>query len=82
MEGSATEAQFDNPDGLALDSEGTLYVADCMNHRIHKILIPPFGIPSSSFKEDLLKMSNNPGLPSGMATFVIEGKREVPHTLP
>ncbi len=33
----AANAQFDNPDGLALDSSGNLYVADTLNHRVRKI---------------------------------------------
>ena len=34
-----TEAQFDFPSGVAVDSSGNLYVADYSNHRIRKIII-------------------------------------------
>lgn len=35
--GPATEAQLESPQGLALDSNGNLFLADCGNHRIRKI---------------------------------------------
>jgi DNA-binding beta-propeller fold protein YncE len=35
--GSATSALLDSPNGLALDSNGSLYIADGANHRIRKI---------------------------------------------
>ena len=35
--GSGTEAQFEDPYGLAVDSFGNVYVADESNHRIRKI---------------------------------------------
>jgi len=35
--GTGTTAQFRNPAGVAVDSSGTVYVADYLNHRIRKI---------------------------------------------
>lgn len=35
--GTAIEAQFRSPHGLAFDSEGNLYIADTNNHRVQKV---------------------------------------------
>ncbi len=35
--GPATEAQLNSPPGVAVDSEGNLYIADLVNHRIRKV---------------------------------------------
>ncbi len=37
VDGAALEAQFDNPVGLALGADGTLFVSDANNHRIRAI---------------------------------------------
>jgi len=37
MDGIATEARFTEPDGIAIDSNGNIYVADASNHKIKKI---------------------------------------------
>jgi len=36
-DGNALEARFKSPNGLAVDGEGNVYVADSKNHRIRKI---------------------------------------------
>src|SRR5205085_1896668 len=35
--GLAIQAQLNRPDGLAFDTEGNLFVADTLNHRVRKI---------------------------------------------
>jgi glucose/arabinose dehydrogenase len=40
--GNATEAQLDQPRGLAMAADGSLYIADELNNRIRRV--PPDGI--------------------------------------
>ena len=35
--GAATNAEFDYPEGVAVDGAGNLYIADCDNQRIRKV---------------------------------------------
>ena len=43
--GPATSAQLDNPDNVALDAAGNLYIADFDNHRVRKVT--PAGVIST-----------------------------------
>jgi len=36
-DGAATSAELNNPNGMAFDSSGNLYIADSYNHRIRKV---------------------------------------------
>jgi DNA-binding beta-propeller fold protein YncE len=37
VDGLGSEAQFDGPNGIAVDAQGNLYVSDHLNHYIRKI---------------------------------------------
>lgn len=58
-DGGVDEARFNQPHGIAVDSEGDLYVADTMNHRIRKIntktntVITVAGTTVASYKDDV-----------------------------
>jgi sugar lactone lactonase YvrE len=40
LDGSPLEAQFQAPEGVAVDQEGNIFVADTGNHSIRKIILP------------------------------------------
>lgn len=49
-DGSGANAQFDSPQGITVDSEGMVYVADSFNHKIRKIT--PEGLVSTIAGDD------------------------------
>jgi serine/threonine-protein kinase len=59
-DGSADQAQFDNPTGVAMDTAGNVYVADAGNHRI-RVITPPGQVRT-------LAGSGEPGYKDGPAT--------------
>ncbi|MBC7225322.1 MAG: hypothetical protein H5T59_13795, partial [Anaerolineae bacterium] len=38
VDGPATEARFKNPQGIALDKDGNLIIADALNHCIRRVV--------------------------------------------
>jgi DNA-binding beta-propeller fold protein YncE len=41
LDGASTTAMFNSPQGIAIDSAGTLFIADSNNHRIRKVITTP-----------------------------------------
>jgi sugar lactone lactonase YvrE len=39
VDGTGASARFNGPEGVALDGQGNLYVADTLNHAIRKIVL-------------------------------------------
>lgn len=60
QDGPAVSARFQDPEGIAVDAAGTLFVADSLNHRIRKI--------STDGKVSTLAGSGIPGFADGMGT--------------
>ena len=59
--GPATQAQLDDPTGVAVDGAGTLYIADASNHRIR--LLTPTATGSSL---DFAHFANGTGITSSL----------------
>ena len=69
-DGKGTDARFNNPSGLALDSSGTLYVADRGNSTIrkispHEVVSTLAGIPGGSGSADGVGIAARFYLPNG-----------------
>jgi hypothetical protein len=58
-DGSGSDARFSNPNGVAVDSAGNLYVADFYLNTIRKGYLPPLIL--------------NPGFTNGQIGFVLTG---------
>ena len=84
-DGVGAAASFASPDGVAIDGEGTLYVADWDNHRIRKMasvaipVAPPAYEALSTFSEDLATLLSDDTLAD--VTFSIDGEHIRAHRL-
>lgn len=58
-DGTGTEARFDNPSYLAMDSQGNLYVSDAQNHRIRKVT--PEGVVTTFAGSGLTEFKDGTG---------------------
>ena len=59
VDGPALEANFNNPHGIAVDSEGNIFIADRFNHKIRKL--SPEGIVSTIAGSGLLGANDGVG---------------------
>jgi hypothetical protein len=62
VDGTGSAAQFEAPQGLAIDSSGNLYVADTNNHTIRKV------VPSTGVVTTVAGLAGNPGSADGLGS--------------
>jgi mucin-19 len=67
-DGTGTNATFNNPQGVAVDSAGTVYVADASNHRIRKIGTGRVQLPLNRGVVTTLAGSGTTGATDGTGT--------------
>jgi hypothetical protein len=67
-DGTGTNATFNNPQGVAVDSAGTVYVADASNHRIRKIGTGRVQLPLNRGVVTTLAGSGTTGATNGTGT--------------
>jgi sugar lactone lactonase YvrE len=68
--GPATAALLNNPDGLATDSYGNVYISDLLNYRIRKVTIP--GLTTQVHNTALLPLALYPDPSAGIFTIKTE----------
>ncbi len=61
--GAATNAAIWNPQGVAVDSVGNLYISDTSNNRIRKVLLAPGSAPTISVSQAGLSFTAAAGAP-------------------
>jgi len=85
-DGPAGDARFDSPDGVAIDGEGNVIVADNANHCIRKLTscglsrglaVPRFYVGPASMTRGLLSMLEDDEFAD--TTFEVEGARITAH---
>lgn len=58
--GVGVSAKFNGPSGLAIDANGTLYVADTKNHKIRKITSRNLDVTKNNISNKTIKIYPNP----------------------
>ena len=86
-DGDGTSARFYSPSGVAIDGDGSVFVADQSNHRVRKItatgLIPPTtikwipAVPASCLVEDMERLLTSGE--SADVTFIVGSTRIPAH---